>query len=172
VLHVFRYQLAGRICAGDFQDATNYPYSGTYISGKGAFLTGLVCYVWIWGLSLCFISVCMMLYQFKSFYFRMIKKFIDAWSSVSILHRMRLNNQKDLLSIQFLFSAVSSLAIFVAVAATLWTTEVNSTCIAPYYMLPPASLVDVAKRFTDILKIWWTYALVDFFRSSIGLIAV
>ena len=70
-----------------------------------------------------------------------------------------------------MYQAISSLAVFTAVAAYLWTKEVDNTCIAPYYNTQPSDLVRVEVRFRDILKIWWTYGLVDFFRSLIGILA-
>jgi hypothetical protein len=65
VLHVFRFQLSGKICAGDFDDVTNYPYSGTYLRSQGRYLIGLVCWVWIGGILLCLLSTCVTLCQFK-----------------------------------------------------------------------------------------------------------
>lgn len=39
VLHVFRFDLAGRICAGDYQeDAEFYPHSGDYLIAQGRLL--------------------------------------------------------------------------------------------------------------------------------------
>ena len=32
--------------------------------------------------------------------------------------------------------------------------------------------MNVDVRFRDILKIWWTYCVVDFFRSLLAIIAV
>ena len=81
-------------------------------------------------------------------------------------------NQKDLLTYQYVFQAIASLAIFVAVASFLWRKEVNEVCKAPYFNVPPSDLVDVSRRFRDILKIWWTFALIDFIRSLIGILAV
>jgi len=76
-----------------------------------------------------------------------------------------------LLIYQFVYQAASSLAVFTAVAAYLWTKEVNAKCSAPYYNTQPADLVNVDLRFRDILKIWWTYALIDFFRALVGILA-
>jgi len=67
---------------------------------------------------------------------------------------------------------LSSLALFCAVASTLWFKEVDERCIAPYYNTQPSELVNVSKRFRDVLKIWWSYAVADFVRSIIGLLAV
>jgi hypothetical protein len=96
----------------------------------------------------------------------------NAWKSISLVHRLDKGNQNDLLVIQYSYSAVSSLAVFCAVAAYLWTKEVDSTCTAPYYHILPSQLVKVDVRFRDILKIWWSFCVVDFFRSLIALLAV
>jgi len=96
----------------------------------------------------------------------------NAWKSISLVHRLDKGNQNDLLVIQYSYSAVSSLAVFCAVAAYLWTKEVDSTCTAPYYHILPSQLVKVDVRFRDILKIWWSFCVVDFFRSLIAILAV
>jgi hypothetical protein len=68
--------------------------------------------------------------------------------------------------------ALSSLSLFAAVAAFLWSKEPEETCIAPYYRVQPSELIDVSRRFRDVLKIWWAYAVTDFVRSLIGLLAI
>ena len=45
-------------------------------------------------------------------------------------------------------------------------------CTASYFLNVPSNTVDVSLRFRDVLKVWWAYALTDFVRSVIGLIAV
>lgn len=96
----------------------------------------------------------------------------NAWKSISLVHRLDKGNQNDLLVIQYSYSAVSSLAVFCAVAAYLWTKEVDNTCTAPYNHILPSQLVKVDVRFRDILKIWWSFCVVDFFRSLIAILAV
>lgn len=64
------------------------------------------------------------------------------------------------------------MAVFVAVAAFLWSKEVDDTCVAPYDDTVPTTLVNVHDRFRDLLKIWWTVALVDFFRSIFAIASV
>jgi hypothetical protein len=61
-----------------------------------------------------------------------------------------------------------------ATAAYLWSKDVKEQCTAPYYgdWRDLESYIDVSKRFRDILKIWWTYAVVDFVRSIIALLAI
>ena len=62
VLHVFRFDLAGKICAGDFKtDAFSYPLSGDYLISQGRYLIGLVCFVWIVGILLFVLSLCTMI---------------------------------------------------------------------------------------------------------------
>ena len=173
VLHVFRFQLSGRICSGDYgDDTTDFPYAGRYLTQQGQFLIGLVVVVWAGGALLCGISACVALFSFKSALNGLIGKILNAWRSVSLLHRMQKGNQNDLLNYQFLFQTFQSLAIFVAVASYLWHTETNEICNAPLNNFVPSPIISVDKRFRDILKIWWTYALVDFWRSIIAIIAV
>ena len=62
VLHVFRFDLAGKICAGDFKtEAFSYPLSGDYLISQGRYLIGLVCFVWIVGILLFVLSLCAMI---------------------------------------------------------------------------------------------------------------
>ena len=62
VLHAFRFDLAGKICAGDFQsEAADYPHSGPYLISQGRYLIGLVCFVWIVGILLFILSMCVMI---------------------------------------------------------------------------------------------------------------
>ena len=66
VLHSFRFQLSGKICAGDYKDdVTNYPFTGKLLESQGAFLIGLVCWVWIGGILLCTMSSCIALCSHK-----------------------------------------------------------------------------------------------------------
>lgn len=62
VLHVFRFDLAGKICAGDFNsEPVAYPHSGGYLISQGRYLIGLVCFVWIVGILLLVLSMCVMI---------------------------------------------------------------------------------------------------------------
>lgn len=62
VLHVFRFDLAGKICAGDYDDeAIDYPHSGEYLTSQGRYLLGLVIFIWIAGFILFLISMCVMI---------------------------------------------------------------------------------------------------------------
>lgn len=62
VLHVFRFDLAGKICAGDFNsEPVAYPHSGGYLISQGRYLIGLVCFVWIVGILLFVLSMCVMI---------------------------------------------------------------------------------------------------------------
>ena len=76
------------------------------------------------------------------------------------------------MNIQFTYSAASSLAITVAVASYLWTKDVNNTCLAPEYFNGPSSLISVDTRFRAVLKMWFTYGVVDFFRSMLAILAI
>lgn len=173
VLHVFRFDLTGKICSGDYDiDPVNYPFTGNYLYNTGRFLRGLVYWVWIGGGLLCLMSTIFALIEFKPVLNAITSRIVKAWKSVSIVSRMEQGNQKDLLSYQLMFQSVASLAILVATASTLWTKEVNDVCSAPYFSNVPSSSVDVSLRFRDVLKVWWAYAVTDFVRSVIGLIAV
>lgn len=62
VLHVFRFELAGKICAGDFDsEASFYPHSGPYLISQGRYLLGLVVFIWIIGILLFVLSMCVMI---------------------------------------------------------------------------------------------------------------
>lgn len=175
VLHAFRFDMAGKICAGDHDDdVKNYPFQGNYLYEQGRYLRGLVYWIWIGGFLICLMSTCFALFQFKPLLIAFVDRIIvRPWKSVSIVARMKLANQNDLLNYQYVYQAAASLAIFVATASTLWTKEVDDTCSAPYYQsIPRSSDVDVDKRFRDVLKIWWTWGVIDFFRAVFALIAV
>lgn len=172
VLHCFRFQLSGKICAGDYDDATNYPFLGEYLLSKGRYLIGLVCFVWVGGVFLCLLSTCVALCQFKPILYSILAWVTGKWRAISIVHRMEKGNQTDLLSIQFVFQTLQALALFVATAAFLWNKETDNLCLGLDFSVTPSNPINVSKRFRDILKIWWTYALVDFFRSLIALLAV
>lgn len=62
----------------------------------------------------------------------------------------------------------------VATAAYLWSKDQETVCYAPINgdWSDGDSIVTVSDRFRDILKIWWTYAVADFIRSGIALIAI
>lgn len=117
-------------------------------------------------------STLVMLCQHMPILYGIYSKINKAWKTVSLVHRIDQGNQNDLLNIQLTYQAVSSLAIFCAVASYLWTTEVDEVCNAPYYAVGPSDLVSVHNRFRDILKIWWAFTVVDFFRALIGFTAV
>lgn len=62
----------------------------------------------------------------------------------------------------------SSAAITIATAVYLWGYETEAQCSAPFNgdtdWGHTDQYVDVAKRFRDILKIWFSLALIDVFR--------
>ncbi len=99
VLHAFRFDLAGKICAGDYDyDKVSYPYNGSYLLSKGAYLKGLVYWIWIGGFLLCTLSTCFALLQFRPLLHSLIGRIVGAWKSISIVSRMKQANQKDLLN--------------------------------------------------------------------------
>lgn len=99
-------------------------------------------------------------------------KIKKTYKSLSFVERLSRGNQDDLLNIQFLYSGASSLAITVAVATYLWSKDVNVTCLAPEFFEGPSAIVSVHNRFKTVLKMWFTFAVVDFFRSILALIAI
>lgn len=93
VLHCTRFQLAGRICAGDYQDdPTNYPLLGVYLSDQGNFLKGLVYWVWIGGVLLCTLTACIALCTFKPMLTAVTARLIGAWKRFSLVSRMEQRN--------------------------------------------------------------------------------
>jgi hypothetical protein len=131
VLHVFRYDLAGKICAGDFRHESDlsYPHSGEYLISQGRFLQGLVIFIWIGGVILFTLSVCLMLCHHKTISSAIKNKIVNAYNTLSFVERLGRGNQNDLLNYQFIYSAASSLAVAVAVATYLWSKEVNEKCL-------------------------------------------
>ena len=87
-----------------------------------------------------------------------------------LVRRVKRNKENDLLIFQYSIRFVSSAAITIATAVYLWGYEKDTICRAPK---TPSSwttseeLVDVSKQFRDILKIWWTFALVDTARCML-----
>ena len=88
------------------------------------------------------------------------------------MERLGRGNQNDLLNIQFLYSAASSLAVAVAVATYLWSKDVDEKCIAHEFLNGTSDVVSVDKRFSTVLKMWFTFAVVDFFRSMLALVSI
>jgi hypothetical protein len=93
VLHAFRFDMAGKICAGDHDDdVKNYPFQGNYLYNQGTFLRGLVYWIWIGGFLLCLMSTCFALFSFKPLLAGLIGRAVRAWKSVSIVTRMKHDN--------------------------------------------------------------------------------
>lgn len=174
VLHCIRFDMSGRICAGDHDDdVKNYPIQGNYLYEQGRFLKALVYWIWIGGFLICVMSTCFALFTFKPLLMALVGRIDRFWKNFSIVARMNLGNQKDLMNYQYLYQAAASLAIFVASASVLWTMDVNATCSAKYYeTIPNSSTVDVAARFREVIRIWWSWGVIDFFRAVFALIAV
>jgi len=135
-------------------------------------LEGLVCFVWVAGILLFSVSMCVMICHHKSIVSAIGSKISRAYKSIAFVERLERGNQDDLLNVQFLYSAASSLAILVAVATYLWSKDVEATCLAPEFVTGPAGLVSVHNRFNTVLKMWFTFAVVDFFRSLLALFAI
>jgi len=104
VLHVFRFDLAGKTCAGDFkEEEAFYPHSGDYLISQGRYLVGLVGFVWIVGIILFILSLCVMVCHHKPLVFAITSRVSSAWKSISLVHRLEKGNQKDLLVMQFIY---------------------------------------------------------------------
>jgi len=116
--------------------------------------------------------MCVMICHHKALVNAISSRISRAYNALSFVERVSRGNQNDLLNIQFLYSAASSLAIAVAVATYHWTKDVDAKCLAPEFFYGPADLVSVHNRFGTVLKMWFTYAVVDFFRSMLALVAI
>jgi len=100
VLHVFRFDMAGRICAGEHKDEdAYYPHSGDYLISQGRILQGLVCFVWIVGILLFTLSTCVMICHHKSLVQGIKARIYKAYRSISFVERLGRGNQNDLLNI-------------------------------------------------------------------------
>lgn len=93
VLHVFRFDLAGKTCAGDYkEDESSYPHSGDYLISQGRYLIGLVCFVWIVGIILSIISMFVMICHNKTLVYAITSRISSAWKSISLVHRLERGN--------------------------------------------------------------------------------
>ncbi len=128
--------------------------------------------MWIVGFGLFAFSMCITICHHKVIVEAIGNKIKNAYKNLSFVERLARGNQNDLLKIQFFYSAASSLAVTVAVASYLWTKDVDNKCQAPEFFNGPASLVNVDKRFRAVLKMWFTFGVVDFFRSMLALVAI
>ena len=91
--------------------------------------------------------------------------------------RVELGREKGALTCNFVLWMCTSIAITISVGVFLWTKNQNGSCLAPntYADTPVANIsqwVDVYKRYTDVLKIFLTIGIVDFFRSVLMIISV
>ena len=79
------------------------------------------------------------------------------------------------LTFQFFMWMISSIAITISTGIYLWSEDSGLTCNAPRYLTDrtvQANWVDGSKRFSDVLKIFFTVAIVDVVRQFIMIIAV
>ena len=75
--------------------------------------------------------------------------------------------QKDLVAVQFGIQLASSIAITVATGVYLWGFETKNHCSGPDTasdVNDRDNYINVSKRFEDILKIWFSFAIADVFR--------
>ncbi|CDW73991.1 UNKNOWN [Stylonychia lemnae] len=89
---------------------------------------------------------------------------------ISLPHRLANNVQKDLVFKQFFIQLLSSIAVTVATATYLWGYETENKCEAPFDGADwnrRSEYIDVAKRFRDILKIWFVFGLIDCLRCGL-----
>jgi hypothetical protein len=77
---------------------------------------------------------------------------------------------------QYAVRLASSASITIATACYLWSYETENTCHAPAsqkeWGMKDHEHTDVALQFRQILKIWWTFALIDAIRCALALGAV
>eukprot|EP00347_Sterkiella_histriomuscorum_P000822 403374382 len=94
-----------------------------------------------------------------------------AMNLLSLPHRVQSGLQNDLIFYQFAVQFASSVAVTVATAVYLWGYETESKCEAPFNGDTDwgrgDEYVDVAKRFRDILKIWFAFGITDVFRCML-----
>lgn len=98
-----------------------------------------------------------------------------AQSSLNLLslpHRVATGVQNDIIFYQFAIQLASSVAVTVATAVYLWSKETETKCQAPFDAGDwgrTDEYIDVAKRFRDILKIWFAFGITDVFRCLLVL---
>lgn len=79
------------------------------------------------------------------------------------------------LTCQFFLWLSASIAITVTSGVYLWQKDENITCSAPNSYNDRGSSsewIDVSKRFSDVLKLFFACALTDVVRSALALLAV
>ena len=92
-----------------------------------------------------------------------IRNIFNYMQLFNLVRRVNRNKENDLILFQYIIRFASSAAITIATAVYLWSYENDTVCRAAR---TPSSwtteeLVDVSRQFRDILKIWWTFALID-----------
>jgi hypothetical protein len=100
-----------------------------------------------------------------------ITNILHFFQLFNLVRRVRRNKENDLILIQYTVRLASSVSIAIATAVYLWGYEQDVYCAAPSSQ-GASDLVDVSKQFRDILKIWWTFAIVDVARCLIVFLAI
>ncbi len=89
--------------------------------------------------------------------------------------RVKRGDEKLQLSIQFFIWMAGSIAVTISCGVYLWKWEVNTQCSAPNYdddIRVFENYADVSRRYRDVLKIFFSVAITDVFRSIFMVIAV
>ena len=73
---------------------------------------------------------------------------------------------------EFWIYLLSAVAITVSSGFYLWGSEVDNVCFVGATSLNDYTRVDVTKRFSDILTIFFFLSIVEVFRSAMMLLAV
>ena len=73
---------------------------------------------------------------------------------------------------EFWINLLSAVAITVSSGFYLWGSEVDNECIVGATSLNDSNQVNVTKRFSDILTIFFALSIVEVFRSALMLLAV
>ena len=73
-------------------------------------------------------------------------------------------------TVKYVIHLLASIALAVASAVYLWKIEANTQCMAPTSE-GSSDLENVTAKFDQILKIYFAWAVIDVFRSILGIVA-
>lgn len=96
---------------------------------------------------------------------------------LSPVKRVEGGQQVRALTFTFFLWLIASITITVASGVYLWAYDTDEVCKAPNSLskrqpFPTYEWTDVSRRYRDVLKIFFSVAIVDVFRSVVMIIAV
>ena len=97
---------------------------------------------------------------------------MKSYGKLTPSNRVELKIFNKVLCVEFWINLFTSVAIAVSSGFYLWDSEVDNVCTIGSSSLNDSNQVNVTKRFSDILTIFFALSVVEAFRSLMMLLAV